>query len=79
MYTYRISTNIENKDNERKISNIQDNAHAIRNMNEKYENNLEILISPDEYDNPINDFQKLNILKFLVRDFINHYRTFFIN
>jgi len=79
MYICRISTNIENKDNERKISNIQDNAHAIRNMNEKYENNLEILISPGEYDNPINDFQKLNILKFLVRDFINHYKTFFIN
>jgi len=38
-------------------------------MNEKHENNLEILILPSEYDNPINDFQKLNLLKFLVRDF----------
>lgn len=59
----RIPLNNENEDNERRISNTQG---TTRNMNEKLENNRDIfLISPGEYDKPINDPQKLDILKFL--------------
>lgn len=73
MYICRIPLNNENEDNERRISNTQG---TTRNMNEKLENNRDIfLISPGEYDKPINDPQKLDILKFLVRlvTFINNY------
>lgn len=39
----------------------------MRNINEKLENIPEILLVPtDEYDKPINNPQKLDILKFLV-------------
>ncbi|XP_011647559.1 uncharacterized protein LOC105433807 [Pogonomyrmex barbatus] len=49
--------------NERKINNAQG---PMCNMNKRFENNPEILlISPDEYNKPINDPQKLNILNFL--------------
>lgn len=59
----RIPINNENENNERKISNTQG---TMRNINEKLENNPEILlISPGEYDKLINEPQKLDILKFL--------------
>lgn len=59
----RISINNENKDNGRKISSAQG---TMRNMNGKLENSPEVLlISPGEYDKPINDPQKLNLLKLL--------------
>lgn len=66
IYICRIPVNNnENENNERKISNPQD---TMRNLNEKLENNPEIfLISPGEYDKPINDPQKLATFKFLVR------------
>jgi len=39
----------------------------MRNINEKLENIPEILLVPtDEYEKPINNPQKLDILKFLV-------------
>ncbi|KMQ85564.1 hypothetical protein RF55_15807 [Lasius niger] len=58
----RIPINNENE-NKRKISNAQG---IMRSMNEKLENIPEILlVSTDEYDMPINNPQKLDILKFL--------------
>ncbi|KAL6437073.1 hypothetical protein ACFW04_004994 [Cataglyphis niger] len=59
----RISINNENENNKRKISNAQG---IMRNMNEKLENIPEILLLlTDEYDKPINNPRKLDILKFL--------------
>jgi len=57
---------INNKSNEKKINNAQGtNAMSI---NEKLGNVAEIvLISPDGYGKPINDFRKLDVLEFLVR------------
>ncbi|XP_036148855.1 uncharacterized protein LOC105837425 isoform X2 [Monomorium pharaonis] len=61
--TIRIPINNENKNDGRKISSTQD---TIRNMNKKFKDNPEIfLISPDEYDKPINSPQKSDIFKFL--------------
>lgn len=57
--------NNENEDNERRISNTQG---TMRNMKEKLENNQDIfLISPGQYNKPINDPRNLDVLKFLVR------------
>lgn len=64
---------MNNENSERRISNTQG---TMRNINEKLENNREIfLISPGEYDKPINDPQNLDIFKFLVCfvTFINNY------
>lgn len=59
----RSSFNNRKENNARKISNIQG---TMRNMNQKFKDNSEILlISPGEYDKPINDPQKLDILKLL--------------
>ncbi|GAB1859840.1 hypothetical protein CAJAP_01078 [Camponotus japonicus] len=59
----RIPINNENENNKQKISNAQD---VMRNINEKLENIPEILLVPtDEYEKPINNPQKLDILKFL--------------
>lgn len=53
--------NNKNEDNERGISNTQG---IMRNVNKKLENNQEIFLISSG-DN--NDFQKLDIFKFLVR------------
>lgn len=65
IHTCRVSINNENENtDERKIDNVQD---ALYNVDEKYENAREILVViPDEYDKPINEPQKLDILQFLV-------------
>ncbi|XP_070162325.1 uncharacterized protein Ccha1 [Polyergus mexicanus] len=60
----RIPINNENENNKRKISNVQG---TMRNRNEKFENIPDgiLLVSTDEYDKPINNPRKLDILKFL--------------